>query len=74
MPKMIKIGEIRVLNYFDLPWNEPHITFRGGKHKIIRTGSKKLLHILKLQDSLHGVKLKTRSLYIYDYVTIIKID
>ena len=23
MPKMIKIGEIRVLNYFDLPWNEP---------------------------------------------------
>ena len=20
---MIKIGEIRVLNYFDLPWNEP---------------------------------------------------
>ena len=23
MPKMIKIGEIRVLIYFDLPWNEP---------------------------------------------------
>ena len=23
MPKMIKIGEIRVLDYFDLPWNEP---------------------------------------------------
>ena len=23
MPKMIKIGEIRVLNYFDHPWNEP---------------------------------------------------
>ena len=25
MPKMIKIGEIRVLNYFDHPWNEPWI-------------------------------------------------
>ena len=25
MPKMIKIGEIRVLNYFDLPWNEPAV-------------------------------------------------
>ena len=24
MPKMIKIGEIRVLIYFDLPWNEPY--------------------------------------------------
>ena len=23
MPKLIKIGEIRVLIYFDLPWNEP---------------------------------------------------
>ena len=22
-PKMIKIGEIRVLSYFDLSWNEP---------------------------------------------------
>ena len=27
MPKMIKIGEIRVLNYFDLPWNEPIVSF-----------------------------------------------
>ena len=23
MPKMIKIGEVRVLNHFDLPWTEP---------------------------------------------------
>ena len=23
MPKMIKIGEVRVLNHFDHPWNEP---------------------------------------------------
>ena len=24
-PKMIKIGEIRVLSYFDLSWNEPYV-------------------------------------------------
>ena len=23
MPKMIKIGEVRVLNHFDLSWTEP---------------------------------------------------
>ena len=23
MPKMIKIGEVRVLNHFDLPWTQP---------------------------------------------------
>ena len=56
-----------------------HITFRGGKkkggkHKIIRMGSKKLLHIFKLEDSLHGKKLKERALYIYDYATFIKLD
>ena len=25
MPKMIKIGEVRVLNHFDLPWTEPFV-------------------------------------------------
>ena len=27
MPKMIKIGEVRVLSYFHLSWNEPTATF-----------------------------------------------
>ena len=26
MPKMIKIGEVRVLNHFDLSWTEPAVT------------------------------------------------
>ena len=26
MPKMIKIGEVRVLNHFDLTWTEPQLT------------------------------------------------
>ena len=25
MPKMIKIGEVRVLNHFDLSWTEPPV-------------------------------------------------
>ena len=28
-PKMIKIGEIRVLSYFDLSWNEPVMEHEG---------------------------------------------
>ena len=34
MPKMIKIGEIRVLIYFDLPWNEPLAVFSAGRWEL----------------------------------------
>ena len=40
MPKMIKIGEIRVLNYFDLPWNEPRI--KRKKREKYENGGKKI--------------------------------
>ena len=39
MPKMIKIGEIRVLIYFDLPWNEPSIPSLSGVGSVmVRAG------------------------------------
>ena len=47
-PKMIKIGEIRVLSYFDLSWNEPFFNYFVRYIEVkSSSGPKKLTGILK---------------------------